>query len=234
MHMEREAQDLDCLKIKLGELKEQLPFPNILVPSKAVWPSLAVATTATTTHLGIYFLHTFDIATTGKKCQNSRLSLGNFNDCFNKMWQKPSWWKSHGGLFGSSIFLFFLGGKWGEVTISFSKFLDASGLSFRSLYPCCGIFHYGMWASLQLWCAGSRVCGLCSLQHRDSVVVVHGLGCPIACRIKTMSPALEGIFITTGPRGKSWLFYSWHHPSPNQRTMLHTLLRNKTSICVIP
>ena len=67
MHMEREAQDLDCLKIKLGELKEQLPFSKHFGAFQTVWPSLAVAATATTTHLGTYFLHTFDIATTGKK-----------------------------------------------------------------------------------------------------------------------------------------------------------------------
>ena len=102
----------------------------------------------------------------------------------------------------------------------FFLFLDAWGVIFSTLYPSCGIFHYGMWPSLQLWCAGSRVCGLCSLQHRGSVIVVHGLSCPIACRIKPMSPSLEGIFITTGPWGKSWLFYFWHHPSPNQRSML--------------
>ena len=41
-----------------------------------------------------------------------------------------------------------------------------------------------------------------------SVVVVHGLACPMACGIfpgqdRTHTPALAGRFLTTGPPGKS-------------------------------
>ena len=43
-----------------------------------------------------------------------------------------------------------------------------------------------------------------------SVVVVHGLSCPVACGIfilqpgmEPMSPALRGGFLTTGPPGRS-------------------------------
>ena len=62
------------------------------------------------------------------------------------------------------------------------------------LVAACGFFHCSAWASLQLWCAGSRA---------------HGLSCPTACGIlvpppgiKPMSPALEGGFLTTGLPGK--------------------------------
>ena len=68
----------------------------------------------------------------------------------------------------------------------------------------------GAQASLQLWDAGSRARGLCSLQHTGSLVEVRGLSWPTACGIlvpqpgiKPMSPALEGGFLTTGPPGKS-------------------------------
>ena len=61
--------------------------------------------------------------------------------------------------------------------------------------------------------AGSRACGLCSLQHAGSLVVTRGLIYPAACGIlipqpgiEPVSPALEGGFFTTGPPGKSLLF----------------------------
>ena len=48
-------------------------------------------------------------------------------------------------------------------------------------------------------------------RHASSVVVAHGLSCPVTCGIlvhwpgiKPVSPALEGGFFTTGPPGKSW------------------------------
>ena len=70
-------------------------------------------------------------------------------------------------------------------------------------------------ASLQLWCAGSRARGLCSLWHVGSLVEVHELS---SCggraylprrmwdlssptRDRTHVPALEGGFFTTGPPG---------------------------------
>ena len=63
---------------------------------------------------------------------------------------------------------------------------------------------------------GSLVCSTWALLLRStsSVVVAHGLSCPVACGIlvprpgiEHMSPALEGRFFTTGPPGKSQLFY---------------------------
>ena len=61
---------------------------------------------------------------------------------------------------------------------------------------------------------GSVVCGTwaLSLRHMSSGVVARGLSCPAACGIlvpwpgiEPASPALEGGFFTTGPRGKSLL-----------------------------
>ena len=56
-------------------------------------------------------------------------------------------------------------------------------------------------------------CGMRDLSSRpvgSSLVVVRGLSCPVACgilvprtRIKPVSLALEGGFLTTGPPGKS-------------------------------
>ena len=85
---------------------------------------------------------------------------------------------------------------------------------------CCGMraIRCGMWASLKLWCVGSRARGLYSLQQAGSlieacvgsVVVAHRLSCPGACGIlvsrlgiEPASPALEGGLFTTGPPGKS-------------------------------
>ena len=47
-----------------------------------------------------------------------------------------------------------------------------------------------------------------SLQHMDSLAVVHGLSCPwlvesSQTRVKPTSAALEGEFLTTRPSGKS-------------------------------
>ena len=45
--------------------------------------------------------------------------------------------------------------------------------------------------------------------HAGSVVVAHGLSCPTACEIflgqesNPLSPALAGVFLTTGPPGWS-------------------------------
>ena len=59
-----------------------------------------------------------------------------------------------------------------------------------------------MQAALLVW--------LLLFQSAGSVVVVHGLSCPVACRIliprpgiKPMCPALQSGFLTTGPPGKS-------------------------------
>ena len=83
---------------------------------------------------------------------------------------------------------------------------------------------------LLLWRAGSSlqhvgfslvvVCGLlssCGVQapgRVGSVVVVHGLSCPVACGILVPRPgieptslALEGGFLTTGPPGKSLFLF---------------------------
>ena len=52
-------------------------------------------------------------------------------------------------------------------------------------------------------------CRAQALLTRDLIVVFHGLGCPKVCgilvslpRIKCMSPASEGRFLTAGPPGK--------------------------------
>ena len=61
-------------------------------------------------------------------------------------------------------------------------------------------------------CVGSVVCDMWALLLRrmSSVVVPRGLSCPTACGIlvprpgiEPASPALEGMFFTTGPPGKS-------------------------------
>ena len=65
----------------------------------------------------------------------------------------------------------------------------------------------GTW-DLSMRCVGS------SLQCAGfSLVVAHGLSCPVACGILVpqpgidpTSPALEGGFLTTGPPGKSQTF----------------------------
>ena len=53
-------------------------------------------------------------------------------------------------------------------------------------------------------------CGMRAPEREGSVVVAQGFSCPTACRIlvpwwgiKPTSPALKGIFFTTGPPGKS-------------------------------
>ena len=72
----------------------------------------------------------------------------------------------------------------------------------------CGISCCNAWASLRLQCAGSRAHG--------PVAAARGLGFPCLPGmwdlspwpgIKTMSTALEGGFLTTGPSGKSLLMH---------------------------
>ena len=85
--------------------------------------------------------------------------------------------------------------------------LAASGLSCSMWDLPCGM------QNLSLWCVGSllRRSGFSLLLwHMGSVVVVHGLSCPVACGIlvpgsgiKPVSPALEGRFLITGPPVKS-------------------------------
>ena len=86
--------------------------------------------------------------------------------------------------------------------IYFLKFLFIWLL--RVLVAAHGIFHRGAWA-LSSWRVGSswQCAGF-------SLVVVHGLSCPVACGIpvprpgiEPTSPALEGGLLTTGPPGKS-------------------------------
>ena len=58
-------------------------------------------------------------------------------------------------------------------------------------------------------------CGMQAPECVGLVVVACGLSCPEACGIlvpqagiEPMSPALEGGFLTTGPPGKSLLYYN--------------------------
>ena len=57
---------------------------------------------------------------------------------------------------------------------------------------------------------GLSSCGTRVVECMDSVVVVHGLSCFVACGvliplpvIEPMSPELQGGVFTTGPSGKS-------------------------------
>ena len=69
---------------------------------------------------------------------------------------------------------------------------------------------------------GLSSCGMWASEHVSSVVVAHGLSCPAACGIllprlgiEPAFPALEGRFLTTGPRGKSLEFLNllfWDFP----------------------
>ena len=65
--------------------------------------------------------------------------------------------------------------------------------------------------------------GLSSCGTKASVVVAHGLSCPVACRIlvpgpgiEPMSSALQSGFLTTGPSVPGMLFNIYHlilHPA---------------------
>ena len=76
-----------------------------------------------------------------------------------------------------------------------------------------GYSSYAAWAS---HCGDGSYCGAWALECVDSVVVAHGLRCPLVCgilvpgpRIEPVSPVLVGKFLTTGPPGKSpHSFYS--------------------------
>ena len=89
-------------------------------------------------------------------------------------------------------------------------FLAASGLSCDSQDLS---LHRGLFVSAHrfLSSCGMRVFSFL-LRRASSVVVARGLSCTAACGISvprpgvdTMSPALEGRFLTTGPPGKSLL-----------------------------
>ena len=72
--------------------------------------------------------------------------------------------------------------------------LEQRLLSSRGARAChCGVFSCG---------------GVQALDHMGSVVLAHGLSCPMACGIlltgiEHMSPALASRFLTIGPPGKS-------------------------------
>ena len=63
-----------------------------------------------------------------------------------------------------------------------------------------------------LRCGGFSCCGARAL-GMGSVVVVHGLSCPMLCGnlprpgVEPVSPALVGRFSTTGPPGKSCMYF---------------------------
>ena len=103
-------------------------------------------------------------------------------------------------------------------------FLAALGLSCSMQDLCCGMQDLSLrCVGSSLWHTGfsscgaqaperacSRARGLCSLWHTGSLVEAHRLSCPMACGIlvpqpgiEPASPALEGVFLTTGPPGKS-------------------------------
>ena len=130
------------------------------------------------------------------------------------------------------IFRIFFFGCIGSQLWHVGSFLSwCVGSSLRSMgFPlvvACGLLSScGVWVfSLQLWHAGSRVHGFCSLRAlllrcASLVVVAHGLSCPVACGIlvsqpgfKSVSPTLEGRFFTTGPSGKSQdCLFLWKMP----------------------
>ena len=110
--------------------------------------------------------------------------------------------------------------QWKTViySLKFFFYLAASGLSCNTWGPFCGMWlckgrkalPFRVWASLHLWCVGSRARGLCSLWHVGSLVEACRLSCPVACGIlvprtgmESMCPVLEGGVLTAGLPAKS-------------------------------
>lgn len=58
MHTETEAQDLDCLRIKLGELKEELPFSKHFGAFQSCTLSYCCCNCHYHTFRHLYFVHT--------------------------------------------------------------------------------------------------------------------------------------------------------------------------------
>ena len=106
--------------------------------------------------------------------------------------------------------------------INFICVLAALGLPYSAWALCCCMLAFSScgeqepvsrcsaWASPY---SDFSCCGAQSLGCGSSVVVAHGLSCPMACGIlvprlgiEPMSPALAGKFLTTGPPGKSSRF----------------------------
>ena len=58
-------------------------------------------------------------------------------------------------------------------------------------------------------CGGFFSCRAWALELMDSIIVEHGLSCPLACvlpglGVKPVSPGLTSVLLTTGPPGKSY------------------------------
>ena len=89
-------------------------------------------------------------------------------------------------------------------------YLAASGLSCSTRAPHCSTL-----VSLVALCRLLFSCGARAPEHTGSAVAVQGFSCPAACGIFVLGPgielaypALEGVFLTTGPPGKSQGYFS--------------------------
>ena len=106
------------------------------------------------------------------------------------------------------------------------SFVGARGLFVvvRGLLSSCGVWVFSSLVvahGLQGVCALQFAAHRLQLRHASSVVVARRLSCPAACGIfvprpgiEPASPALEGGFFITGPRGKSLKCSFEKHPLP--------------------
>lgn len=85
-----EVQDLDCFKIKLHELKEQITFFQLFQCHLKIHGPLWYSTT----HPGTYICTQLWHGHTLSNRSNSLLRVGNVDDYFNKGLHRPSWWES--------------------------------------------------------------------------------------------------------------------------------------------
>ena len=92
-----------------------------------------------------------------------------------------------------SIYFYFFWLRW-VLVVSRGLFVSA-----RWLLSSCGLQVF----SLQLWCTGSRACGLCSLRHAGSLVEACGLSFPAACGILVPRPGNKP------PCIGRWILYHW-------------------------
>ena len=88
-------------------------------------------------------------------------------------------------------------------------FIAVRGLLICGGFPCCGARGLGAWASV-IVARGLRSCGSRALEHRLSscgaqASLLRGMWDLPGPRIKPVSPALAGGFLTTAPPGKSKL-----------------------------
>lgn len=155
---------------------------------------------------------------------------GDWPEC-QSLNSNPVWPLTHGVILGKSLSL--SGPEFSHFKMKHqSKFFLVLSLGFLLLSICTSrCLHCGAWAvsschapervgsvgagpgSLQLPCSRAR--GLSGCRARESLAAEPGLSCPVAHAklvsrpgIKPVSPAGEGGFPTSGPRGKSLLLSS--------------------------